>query len=307
MGVFHPVSSSVSKFLLPLATMKILSASVSLLSCVLLLSTWTPATSAPMKRHVYEQEHVHAEQADQDPHFFKMVYVQIMKLLQQEEFAKKHLDAANAVIDDKQTRMKEKSMDILGVDRNTDMDKAQEMLANYRHMSPTEMHTAYDIVKTQDTTEQLVQLTIDTNIFLVQNLVKVLKLTAADLGISSEEMDVVTAAQTTYFQAEATLEVADTAVDRADTSVDLPQEEETAPAAVEEEAGAGVEEKAATEGVEVVCGEASDEPVNGVSPRMKPLQKQTSGQPQAKANKSGAPGLGGLFPVYLLCLLVLFL
>merc|ERR1712112_457984 len=306
MGVFHPVSSSVSKFLLPLATMKILSASVSLLSCVLLLSTWTPATSAPMKRHVYEQEHVHAEQADQDPHFFKMVYVQIMKLLQQEEFAKKHLDAANAVIDDTQIRMKEKSMDILGVDRNTDMDKAQEMLANYRHMSPTEMHTAYDIVKTQDTTEQLVQLTIDTNIFLVQNLVKVLKLTAADLGISSEEMDVVTAAQTTYFQAEDSLAVADTAVDRADTGLDLPQEEETAPAAaVEEEAGAGAEEEAATE--EAVGAEASEEPVNGVSPRMKPLQKQTSGQPQAKANKSGAPGLGGLFPVYLLCLLVLFL
>merc|ERR1712112_360485 len=240
------------------------SASVSLLSCVLLLSTWIPATSAPMKRHVYEQEHVHAEQADQDPHFFKMVYVQIMKLLQQEEFAKKHLDAANAVIDDTQTRMKEKSMDILGVDRNTDMDKAQEMLANYRHMSPQDMHTAYDIVKTQDTTEQLVQLTIDTNIFLVQNLIKVLKLTAADLGISSEEMDVVKGAQTTCFQAEATLEVADTAVDRADTLVDLPQEEETAPAAaVEEEAGAGVEE-AATE--EAVGAEASDEPVNGVSP-----------------------------------------
>merc|ERR1712112_451846 len=156
--------------------------------------------------------------------------------------------------------------------------------------------------------EQLVQLTIDTNIFLVQNLIKVLKLTAADLGISSEEMDVVTAAQTTFFQAEATLEVADTAVDRADTLVDLPQEEETAPAAaVEEEAGAGVEEKAATEGVEEVGVEASEEPVNGVSPRMKPLQKQTSGQPQAKANKSGAPGLGGLLPVYLLCLLVLFL
>merc|ERR1712112_521519 len=190
------------------------SASVSLLSCVLLLSTWIPATSAPMKRHVYEQEHVHAEQADQDPHFFKMVYVQFMKLLQQDdEFAKKHLDAANAVIDDTQTRMKEKSMEILGVDRNTDMDKAQEMLANYRHMSPQDMHTAYDIVKTQDTTEQLVQLTIDTNIFLVQNLIKVLKLTAADLGISPEEMDVVTAAQTTCFQAEATLEVADTAVD----------------------------------------------------------------------------------------------
>merc|ERR1719186_1581210 len=172
--------------------MQIFLSRVSLLSCVLLLSTWTPATSAPMKRHVYEQEHVHAEQADQDPHFFKMVYVQIMKLLQQEEFAKKHLDAANAVIDDTQTRMKEKSMEILGVDRNTDMDKAQ------------------------DTTEQLVQLTIDTNIFLVQNLIKVLKLTAADLGISSEEMGVVTAAQTTYFQAEASLPVADTAVDRAD-------------------------------------------------------------------------------------------
>jgi len=278
---------------------------VSLLSCALLLSTWTPATSAPMKRHVYEQEHVHAEQAEQDPHFFKMVYVQIMKLLQQEEFAKKHLDAANAVIDDTQTRMKEKSMDILGVDRNTDMDKAQEMLANYRHMSPQEMHTAYDIVKTQDTTEELVQLTIDTNIFLVQNLIKVLKLTAADLGISSEEMDVVTAAQTTYFQAEASLAVADTAVDRADTGVDLPQEEETAAAAVEEEAEAGVEEKAVTE--EAVGAEATEEPVNGVSPRMKPLQKQTSGQPQAKANKSGAQGLGGLFPVYLLCLLVLFL
>jgi len=261
-----------------------------------------------MKRHVYEQEHVHAEQADQDPHFFKMVYVQIMKLLQQEEFAKKHLDAANAVIDDTQTRMKEKSMEILGVDRNTDMDKAQEMLANYRHMSPQDMHTAYDIVKTQDTTEQLVQLTIDTNIFLVQNLIKVLKLTAADLGISSEEMDVVTAAQTTYFQAEASLPVADTAVDRADTGVDLPQEEETAPAAaVEEEAGAGVEEEAATEGEETVGAEATEEPVNGVSPRMKPLQKQTSGEPQAKANKSGAKGLGGLFPVYLLCLLVLFL
>jgi len=286
--------------------MKIFLSRVSLLSCVLLLSTWTPATSAPMKRHVYEQEHVHAEQADQDPHFFKMVYVQIMKLLQQEEFAKKHLDAANAVIDDTQTRMKEKSMEILGVDRNTDMDKAQEMLANYRHMSPQDMHTAYDIVKTQDTTEQLVQLTIDTNIFLVQNLIKVLKLTAADLGISSEEMDVVTAAQTTYFQAEASLPVADTAVDRADTGVDLPQEEETAPAAaVEEEAGAGVEEKAATE--EAVGAEATEEPVNGVSPRMKPLQKQTSGEPQAKANKSGAKGLGGLFPVYLLCLLVLFL
>jgi len=278
---------------------------VSLLSCALLLSTWTPATSAPMKRHVYEQEHVHAEQAEQDPHFFKMVYVQIMKLLQQEEFAKKHLDAANAVIDDTQTRMKEKSMEILGVDRNTDMDKAQEMLANYRHMSPQEMHTAYDIVKTQDTTEELVQLTIDTNIFLVQNLIKVLKLSAADLGISSEEMDVVTAAQTTYFQGEASLAVADTAVDRADTSVDLPQEEEAAPAAVEEEAGAVVEEKAATE--EAVGAEATEEPVNGVSPRMKPLQKQTTGEPQAKANKSGAPGLGGLFPVYLLCLLVLFL
>jgi len=278
--------------------MKIFSARVSLLSCVLLLSTWTPATSAPMKRHVYEQEHVHAEQAEQDPHFFKMVYVQIMKLLQQEEFAKKHLDAANAVIDDTQTRMKEKSMEILGVDRNTDMDKAQEMLANYRHMSPQDMHTAYDIVKTQDTTEQLVQLTIDTNIFLVQNLIKVLKLTAADLGISSEEMDVVTAAQTTYFQAEASLAVADTAVDRADTGVDLPQEEEAAP-------GAAVEEEAATE--EAVGAEATEEPVNGVSPRMKPLQKQTTGEPQAKANKSGAPGLGGLFPVYLLCLLVLFL
>merc|ERR1712112_551975 len=154
--------------------------------------------------------------------------------------------------------------------------------------------------------EQLVQLTIDTNIFLVQNLIKVLKLTAADLGISSEEMDVVTAAQTTYFQGEDSLAVADTAVDRADTSVDLPQEEETAAAAaLEEEAKAGVEEKAATE--EAVGAEASEEPVNGVSPRMKPLQKQTSGQPQAKANKSGAPGLGGLFPVYLLCLLVLFL
>merc|ERR1712096_478731 len=211
----------------------------------------------------------------------------------------------NAVIDDTQTRMKEKSMEILGVDRNTDMDKAQEMLANYRHMSPEDMHTAYGIVKTQDTTEQLVQLTIDTNIFLVQNLIKVLKLTAADLGISSEEMNVVTAAQTTYFQAGASLPVADTAVDRADTGVDLPQEEETAPAAVEEEAEAGVEEKAVTE--EAVGAEATEEPVNGVSPRMKPLQKQTSGQPQAKANKSGAQGLGGLFPVYLLCLLVLFL
>jgi len=281
---------------------------VSLLSCALLLSTWTPATSAPMKRHVYEQEHVHAEQAEQDPHFFKMVYVQIMKLLQQEEFAKKHLDAANAVIDDTQTRMKEKSMDILGVDRNTDMDKAQEMLANYRHMSPQEMHTAYDIVKTQDTTEELVQLTIDTNIFLVQNLIKALKLTAEQLGISSEEMDVVTSAQTTYFQGEASIAVPDTPVDRADTSVDLPQQEEAAPAAVEEEAGAVVEEKAATEEEEVVEGAAAtEEPVNGVSPRMKPLQKQTTGEPQAKANKSGAQGLGGLFPVYLLCLLVLYL
>jgi len=285
--------------------MKIFLSSVPLLSCVLLLSTWTPATSAPMKRHVYEQEHVHAEQADQDPHFFKMVYVQIMKLLQQEEFAKKHLDAANAVIDDTQTRMKEKSMEILGVDRNTDMDKAQEMLANYRHMSPQDMHTAYDIVKTQDTTEELVQLTIDTNIFLVQNLIKALKLTAEQLGISSEEMSVVTSAQTTYFQGEASLAVPDTPVDRADTSVDLPQQEEAAPAAVEEEAGAVVEEKAATE--EAVGAEATEEPVNGVSPRMKPLQKQTTGEPQAKANKSGAQGLGGLFPVYLLCLLVLFL
>merc|ERR1712105_204189 len=103
---------------------------------------------------------------------------------------------------------------------------------------------------------------------------------------------------------EASLAVADTAGDRADTGVDLPQEEETASAAaVEEEAG--VEEKAVTE--EAVGAEATEEPVNGVSPRMKPLQKQTSGQPQAKANKSGAQGLGGLFPVYLLCLLVLFL
>merc|ERR1712096_577320 len=108
------------------------------------------------------------------------------------------------------------------------------------------------------------------------------------------------------FQAEASFAVADTAVDRADTGVDLPQEEEAAPAAaVEEEAEAGVEEKAATEGE--VGAEATEEPVNGVSPRMKPLQKQTSGQPQAKANKSGVPGLGGLFPLYLLCLLVLFL
>ena len=189
-------------------------------------------------------------------------------------------------------------MDILGKNRNTDMDSAQEMLASYRYMTPEKMLENFGIVKTTDTTEELVQLTIDTNIFLVQNLIKALKLTKEELGISEEEMKVVQAADTEYFQGEASVVVVeDTPVDRADTEVGDFEDEEPAD---------DLEEAAAVE-------EDSDEsaenevPLGGVNPKMKVVQKPTSPEPRAKAKKSGSHKLGGLVFVILACLLVLLL
>jgi len=271
------------------------------LTCVLFLCLLSPTNAAPMKRHVFEKEHKHPEQTEEDPHFFKMVYVKIMNLLKQEEYAKKHLEAANKVIDDTQDRMKEKSMDILGKDRHTDMDTAQEMLASYRHMGPEDMFDNFGIVKTTDTTEELVQLTIDTNIFLVQNLIKALKLTEGELGISAEEMKVVQAADTEYFQGEASVVVMeDTPVDRADTQVGDLEDEEAADDLEDEEAADPVEEES-DNSVE------NEEPLTGINPKMKVVQKPTSPKPRAKAKKSGSHKLGGLVLVNLVCLLVLFL